>query len=81
VTQTLQVETDDYQTLISLAATTDLLTAGTLEQFEDALASGSLARVSMADKIHYNICCACQDPHATEALELVWRAIYDHCGA
>ena len=73
-----QIESDDYQTLVSLAATTDIITAGTLEQLEDALASGRLARISMANKIQYNICCACRDPHAMETLELVWKAIADN---
>jgi len=73
-----QIETDDYQTLVSLAATTDVVTAGTQEQLEDALASGRLARISMANKIRYNICCACRDPHAMETLEIVWRAITDN---
>lgn len=72
-----QIETDDYQTLVSLAATTDIITAGTQEQLEDALASGRLARISMANKIQYNICCACRDPHASETLELIWKAIAD----
>ena len=70
-----QIETDDYQTLVSLAATTDIITAGTQEQLEGALTSGRLARISMANKIQYNICCACRDPHAMEALKIVWRAI------
>ena len=73
-----QIETDDYQTLVSLAATTDIITAGTQEQLEDALASGRLARISMANKIQYNICCACRDPHAMETLELIWKAIADN---
>ena len=73
-----QIESDDYQTLVSLAATTDIITAGTQEQLEDALASGRLARISMATKIQYNICCACRDPHASETLELVWKAIADN---
>ena len=38
-----QIESDDYQTLISLAATTDIITAGTQEQLEEALVSGRLA--------------------------------------
>ena len=73
-----QIETDDYQTLVSLAATTDIITAGTQEQLEDALSSGRLARISMSNKIQYNICCACRDPHAMETLELVWKAIADN---
>ena len=73
-----QIETDDYQILVALAATTDIITAGTQEQLEDALAAGRLARISMANKIQYNICCACRDPHAGETLELVWKAIADN---
>lgn len=73
-----QIETDNFQTLVSLAATTDVITAGTQEQLEDALSSGRLAQVSMTNKIQYNICCACRDPHATETLELVWKAIADN---
>ncbi|MDB4261534.1 LysR family transcriptional regulator [bacterium] len=73
-----QIESDDYQTLVSLAATTDVITAGTQEQLEDALASGRLAQISMRKKIQYNICCACRDPHAMETLELVWGAIADN---
>ena len=73
-----QIESDDYQTLVSLAATTDLITAGTQEQLEEALASGRLAQISMTAKIQYNICCACRDPHAIETLELTWKAIADN---
>ena len=70
-----QIECDDYQTLISLATTTDIITAGTREQLEEALVSGRLALISMTTRIQYNICCASRDPHAAEALETVWRAI------
>ena len=70
-----QIECDDYQTLISLVATTDIITAGTQEQLEEALVSGRLALISMTAKIQYNICCASRDPHATEVLELAWHAI------
>jgi len=73
-----QIESDDYQTLISLAATTDIITAGTLEQLEEALVSGRLAQISMTAKIQYNICCACRDPHAMETLELAWKAIAEN---
>lgn len=73
-----QIESDDYQTLVSLAATTDIITAGTQEQLEDALASGRLAQISMTAKIQYNICCASRDPHATEVLELAWQAIAEN---
>jgi DNA-binding transcriptional LysR family regulator len=72
------IESDDYQTLTSLAATTDIITAGTPEQLEEALAAGKLARVPMTAKIQYNICCACRDPHASEALEFAWKAIADN---
>jgi len=73
-----QIESDDYQTLISLAATTDIITAGTPEQLEEALVSGRLTQISMTAKIQYNICCACRDPHATETLELAWKAIAEN---
>lgn len=73
-----QIETDDYQTLVSLAATTDIITAGTLAQLDDALASGRLALISMSHKIHYNICCACLDPHAMSSLERLWMELADN---
>ncbi|WP_188109698.1 LysR family transcriptional regulator [Pseudohalioglobus sediminis] len=73
-----QIECDDYQTLISLAATTDIITAGTQEQLEEALASEVLARISMTARIQYNICCACRDPQAAEALKLAWQAIAEN---
>lgn len=72
-----QIESDDYQTLVSLAATTDIITAGTQEQLEEALASGRLAQISMTAKIQYNICCACRDPHATPTVEHAWMTIAD----
>jgi DNA-binding transcriptional LysR family regulator len=73
-----QIETDDYQTLVSLASTTDIITAGTPEQLRNALATGTLARIHMVKKIQYNICCACRDPHALESLELVWKALAEN---
>jgi DNA-binding transcriptional LysR family regulator len=73
-----QIESDDYQTLVSLAATTDIITAGTQEQLEAALASVRLVQISMTAKIQYNICCACRDPQATEGLELAWQSIAEH---
>jgi DNA-binding transcriptional LysR family regulator len=73
-----QIESDDYQTLISLAATTDIITAGTQEQLEEALTSQMLAKVGMTAKIQYNICCASRDPQSTEALELAWQTIAEH---
>ncbi|MEP4145828.1 MAG: LysR family transcriptional regulator [Halioglobus sp.] len=73
-----QIESDDYQTLVSLAATTDIITAGTEEQLEEALASGRLAQISMTTKIQYNICCACRNPHAMETLEIAWQAIAEN---
>ncbi|CAA0121122.1 Uncharacterised protein [Halioglobus japonicus] len=73
-----QIETDDYQTLISLAATTDIITAGTQAQLDDALASGILARISMSHRIQYNICCACLDPHAMNSLERLWMTLADN---
>ena len=72
---TPKIECDDYQTLISLAATTDIITAGTFAQLEDALASGRLALIKLSSKIRYNICCAVRDPHANDLVEQAWQAI------
>ena len=73
-----KIESDDYQTLLSLAETTDIITAGAEAQLEEALASGRLAQINTVTKIQYNICCACRDPHTMETLELAWNAIAEH---
>ena len=76
-----KLETDDYQTLVSLASNTNLLTAGTPEQLEDAIVSGRLAVVPLSEKIQYNICCACRDPHANDSLQWAWTKLKKHYSA
>ena len=68
-----QVQSDDYDVLVSLAEHSDLLTAGVRESFADKIATGKLREIQLSKPVLYNICVARRKGGSSDALEKLWR--------